>query len=125
MPLLRIRKDRHEIAEVPFADFIRRTFPHMKGLFVYRHLHTQNFVVAVWKERKDHLAKEIMVLGPSLGKIDTGHVAELRRRLSGLAFLTKRRVNEIADQRESAIEYTRDMVNEDWNRTKRDRYGRH
>jgi len=118
MPLLRVNSDRHHLAEVPLADYLRRAFPSVKGLFVYRHRHTENFVVAAWVDRDRGVAHEIMVLGPLLGGVGREHIEELRRRINRYAVLTKDKLGRMASAGESRFERFEDETNEEWLRMK-------
>jgi len=76
--VIRIRNDRHEIHEIPFSGFLRRTFPEFPGLFVYRHRTSGNWVVARWVRERDRIAQELLIIGPSLARLSREFVSELR-----------------------------------------------
>jgi len=111
--------ERHQIVDIPFVDFLRRTFPGVEGLFVYRHRETQNFVVSKWLNRGRGWIIEIFNLGPSPALINSEMVQQLRFRLSPFARLTKRDIERIAAEQEGLVNQKADEINEDWAKTHR------
>ena len=86
------RKNQHKIVHPRFEEWMKRQAPKSirDRLFVYLHLRTFNFIIALWASPTKNLFQDIVNIGPCLANFNHGmaqnFILNVRDSVSGAEF---------------------------------------
>ena len=110
--MIQVNPNIHSVREVPFAEFLRKTFPELPSIFVYFHLKNKKWIIAFWTNKDKRLAQEVYVIGATLSNISRELITYLKYHV--LNPLTMRELTGMLDKRDSRTgDVLQEIVDED------------